>query len=540
MKLINKKIVVFGVCTFFAGGLFASPVEKGIEFYEVNMYETAKAYLLQGVNSGTATPEALYYLGDTYLMLNKEDSAKIFFDKSKAANLEYMLPFVGEGKIQLKNKNLTAAEEIFNQAAKKDKKNPELFTAIARAYVDFNQFDKAPAMYEKARSVKKNFPKSFVVEGDMLLKQEKPGDAAQKYQNAIYFDANIKQAYLKEARVYKHINTTRALEILDKLVELDANYIPAYVELADIYYTTNFKKALDAYEKFIHEPGIAIKEVEKYAVVLYFTQNFQKSLDYVGKVLQVNPNNFVMKRIEIYNQYDLDNAELALPLAQKFFASKDAKDEYISQDYVTYGRLLQKDKQDSLAVIYLAKAVELDSSKVELYKEISSSYEKSGQYDKAIDAFQKYMDILGTPNTSDYYSFGRTYYQAGTQMGAQGDTIAQKEYLLKADSMFEEVTKQNSESYLGYQWRARTLSSLDPELTAGLAKPLYEQTLEKLLADKDVEKRSRELIECYRYLGYYYFLNKDKVNALENFGKALELDPANNTLKEAIDEIKKQ
>lgn len=534
MKLVNKKIALVGVISLILGSVYANPIEKGLGFYEVEMYETAKAYLLEGVNAGTNSAELFYYLGDTYLMLNKQDSATLYFNKSKAADPEYMLPLVGEGKIALKNNNAAGAEELFSQAIKKQKKNPEIYNAIASAYVAFNQFDKVSPMLDKARNAKKNFPKSFVVEGDLFVKQEKAGDACQKYENAIYFDANLKQAYIKEARVYKHINTARALEILDKVVSLDPNYLPTYVEYADIYYTTNFKKALESYEKFINEPGIPTKEIEKYATVLYFTQNYQQSLDKVQYALKVNPNNFVMKRIEMYNNFELGNFDKTLGLGQAFFNSKGEKDEYISQDYIVYGRTLQKAKQDSLAIIYLVKAIELDNTKSELYKEISSSYEKSEQYDKAIEFFQKYMDSLEKPNPSDYYMFGRTYYQAGSQMGLQGDTIAKREYMLKADKLFEEVTVQNSDSHLGYQWRARSLASLDPDLTQGLAKPLYELTLEKLLAANEDGKRNRDLIECYMYLGNYYYLKEDKAQAIENFKKALELNPANKELEEAI------
>lgn len=540
MKLINKTISILGMFSLLAGFAFAGPVEKGIEFYEVKMYETAKAYLLRGIQSGTNTPEAYYYLGDTYLMLDKQDSAIFYFNKSKAANPDYMLPVVGEGRVALKGNNAVAAKDLFEQAIKKDKKNPEIYTAIAEAYVNQKLFSEALDMLEKARKAKKNYPNSFVVEGDMFVLQEKAGDACQKYDNAIYFDAQMKQAYLKEARVYKHINTSRAIEILDILVAIDPEYIPTYVEYAEIYYSTNFKKALDAYEKYVHEPGIPIKEVERYASILYFTENYQKSLDYVQKALNVNPDNFVMKRIEMYNNFELENVEKAFSLGQKFFQAKGEKDEYISQDYVTYGRILQKNQQDSLAIVYLTKAIELDTSKVELYKEISTAFEKSEKFEQAIEYFQKYMDALGTPNTSDYYMFGRTYYQAGTQMGIQNDTIAQKEYLQKADNMFEEVTKQNSDSYLGYLWRSRSLASLDPELVEGLAKPLYEQTLEKLLEANEDGKRNRDITECYMYLGNYYYLNDDKANAILNFEKALELNPTNEALKEAIDGIKKQ
>ncbi len=541
MKLNCKKLLGTGIFSLaIVSAAVAGPVEKGIEFNQVNMYETAKAYLLQGIRSGNATAEAYYYLGDSYLMINKDDSAAYYFKKCAETNPEYALALVGEGKKALKEKNTVLAKELFSQATKKEKKNPAVYTAIADAYIEFNLYNDAPAMYEKARDVKKNYSNSFVSEGNMLVKQEKSGDAISKFENAIYFDSKNKQALLKEARVYKNINTTVALELLDKIIAVDADYVPAYIEYSDIYYTTGFfKKAITAYEKYIKEPGISIKDIEKYATVLYFSGEYAQSIEQVRMALKADPNNFIMKRIQLYNNFELGNEEIALEQAKNFFASKKEKDEYIGQDYLTYGKLLQKNKLDIEAIPYLEKAIELDSTKIDLYKDMASAYEKIEQYDKGIEYFQKYMDATPEPKTSDYYMFGRSFYQAGMQMDVQGDTIKKKEYLTKADEMFKEVTVQNADSYLGFQWRARTMSVMEEDPKTGLAKPMYEETLQKLLAVNEDGKRNKDVTECYMYLGNYYYLNNDKAKAIECFEKVLAINPDDLNLKKAVEDLKK-
>ncbi|MDR2626618.1 MAG: hypothetical protein LBC40_01120, partial [Dysgonamonadaceae bacterium] len=437
------------------------------------------------------------------------------------------------------NKNdRIAAEEKFKQAIKEDKKNPAVYTAIAAAYVEHKLFDKATAMYGEAINKKRNYPPAFVVEGDMLTQMGKTGDACPKYANAYYFDAKYKLAYLKEARAYKSINTARALELLDELSKIDPDYLPACLEYVDIYYPKYFPKAIPMYEKFINLPGISTKHLENYAASLYFSKEYLRSLDEIKKVLQTDPNDFVMRRLEFYNHFDLGNAKTALALGNKFFTSKEEKDEYIAQDYIYYANLLSKNKQDLEAINAYKKAVELDSTKIEFYKEISTSYERLENYADAIAYFQKYMDATESPKVSEYYSFGRSYYQAGTQMGVKGDTIAQKEYLQKADSLFNIVTKKNSDSHLGYIWRARSVASLDPELTEGAAKPLYEKALEVLLKDADAaDKRRKELTECYQYLGNYYYLNKDKENTLLYFNKMLEINPTNKEMEKVVKEL---
>ena len=62
------------------------------------------------------------------------------------------------------------------------------------------------------------------------------------------------------------------------------------------------------------------------------------------------------------------------------------------------------------------KAIQLDPTKTDLYKNISSAYEQKNDYKKAISAYQKYYTSLDkehqTPDLQ--FQFGRLYYGAGT------------------------------------------------------------------------------------------------------------------------------
>jgi hypothetical protein len=107
-------------------------------------------------------------------------------------------------------------------------------------------------------------------------------------------------------------------------------------------------------------------------------------------------------------------------------------------------------------------------------------------------------------------------------------------------------------SYLGYQWRARALAALDPESTQGSAKPDYEKALEMLELKNDPKKYSSDLIEAYRYLGYFHYLQYDAIKKNEDaearekakneslayWQKVLLLDPNNDVAKQAIAALK--
>ena len=132
---------------------------------------------------------------------------------------------------------------------------------------------------------------------------------------------------------------------------------------------------------------------------------------------------------------------------------------------------------------------------------------------------------------ADFYQLGKYYYTAAAK-----DSVLAKEYLLKADSLFAIVKERVPDSHLGHLWQARTKSQLDPETEQGLAKPYYEACIPIL--EKNKEKYSTELTECYRYLGYYYYLKQDMDSSRIYWNKILSINPSNPTALEALKNIK--
>ena len=48
------------------------------------------------------------------------------------------------------------------------------------------------------------------------------------------------------------------------------------------------------------------------------------------------------------------------------------------------------------------------------------------------------------------------------------------------------------------------------------------------------ETDNERLIESYRYMGYYFLLQKDKANSVMYWNKILEIDPENAMAKQAL------
>lgn len=433
-----------------------------------------------------------------------------------------------------------ASEEADQLVKGKNKKNIELIVAIGETYLDADKIAEAKTYADIARKAKAKSAEVSVLDGDIAVAEKDAGRACQKYEEAIYFDPNCKEAYLKFAEVYKVASPSLAIEKLELLKTVDPSNAAADKKLAEIYYLKNdFNKAVEAYSHFISSPAATEEDLVKYAFALFLKHDFEKSLEIANMGLKRNARHAAFNRLAMYNNTDLKRYDVAKQAADAFFNSSDKAD-YSYLDYMYYGHLLNALKKYDEAVIQYKKAIELDPTKIDLWKDVSSAYEEMNDYKGAIDAFNKYYASLESDKQTpdQIFQLGKLYFGQGTQ----ADTLAisaneRKAALMAADSVFTVITKAASDSYLGNFWRARTNSALDPETTQGLAKPYYEEVA-TLLTSKNDPRYNSALIECYSYLGYYYLVANKLPESKEYWSKILAIDPANATAKKALDGIK--
>lgn len=433
-----------------------------------------------------------------------------------------------------------ASEEASQLIKGKNKKNTELLVAIARVYWDAGKTTEATEYLELAKKVSHKSPEALVLEGDMAVAKKDAGTACQLYEQAIYFDPNYKEAYLKFADMYKAASPQLAIEKLEQLKTIDPASAEADKKLAEIYYMHNqFTKAAEAYSHFVDTPMATEDDLMKYSFALFLNHDFEKSLQIAVKGHEKNKRHAAFNRLIMYNNTDLKHYDEAMKAANEFFNASDKAD-YSYLDYMYYGHLLGELKRYEDAVVQYEKAIQLDPEKTDLWSEISSIYEDEGEYGKAADAYLKYYVSLNpdkkTPDLQ--FQLGKLYYEQGAQSDTLTVSLAErKAALASADSTFALIARDAPDSYLGNFWRARTNSALDPETTQGLAKPYYEEVA-ALLVSKNDPRYNSALIECYSYLGYYYLVANKLPESKDYWNKILAIDPANATAKRALDGIK--
>ena len=439
--------------------------------------------------------------------------------------------------------NPEMAEEQADDLLKgKNKKNVDLVLAIGRAYMEAGQLEQAEDYVKIAKKADSKSATVSIFEGDIAVARKDPGTASQRYEEAIYFDPNCKEAYLKYADIYKAANPGLATSKLEELRAIDPQAVEVDRKLAEIYYSANeFDKAADAYSRFAEGDKATEKDLVNYSFALFLNHDFEKSLAVANLGLQKNPQHAVFNRLRMYNFIDLKRYDEAKQAADSFFAACKTEDlTYL--DYLYHGTLLDALKDYNNAVISLEKAYVMNKDRTEVLRQISSSYEGAEKYEEAIDAFNKYVATLPEEQKTPDLTFevGRLYYAEGTTADSVNYTPEmKKEALLQADSAFAKLAELVPDNYLGNFWRARTNSALDPETTEGLAKPYYEQVAAMLEEKAKTEPRyNRTIIECYRYLGYYYLVTEDYEKSKEYWNKILTIDPEDAIATKALEGIK--
>lgn len=431
--------------------------------------------------------------------------------------------------------NPTAASEAFGELLKgKNKKNTELLVAIGRAYLEQGKKEEAAEYAQRAKDINGKYAQAYLLSGDVALALNDANKASSDYNQAIYLDENCNEAYLKYASVYKGVDPQLSLDMLMRLQEKSPNDVRVNKELGDVYYTMGqYGKAKEAYEVYLKSGKPTEQDYTRYAMLLYLNKDYSQSIDFVKKGLAMAPDNHVLKRLAMYDDFEMKAYDAGLEAAATFFANPNNPD-FVYLDYVYFARLLETTKQYDEALAQFNKALTMDKEHPDINKEISEVYEKQHNYPQAIASYKNYLSLLkGEPEVSDLFLYGRLNYYAATDSTYKEK---QPEYIAEADTIFAQVAIKVPDNYLGSFWRARVNSLRDPETTQGLAKPYYEAALAILAQKADASKSI--LVECNSYLGYYYFVKEDYPQSKIYWNKILEIDPGNETATKALQGIK--
>ncbi len=541
----------FLLSLFIGSSLIASAdgYKDGIEYFKADQFDNAKEILTKNLNNpGTDKALSYYYLGAIDLKNGDKAAAKANFDKGVAANSGCAFNFVGLGQLDLLNGNVKAAEDNFKKAANINKKDAEISVLIARAYynADPTKYAKEIQKYiDKARKDSKNQePSIYIFEGDRLMDQNQVGDAAGQYENAIYWQADNSEGYVKYANAYVGVNPGFAIQKLEELVALQPNSALAQRELAEKYYENDqWRKASDTYGKYIQNPNHFPEDRARYSVLLYYGENYQPSLEIAESYLANDPNDFLMNRMKMLNLAALKRYDEAKTAAEKFFTLKGY---FSGNDYITYADILNALGDPDAGIAIIEKGANDLPDNLAMQQKLSETYLTAKRYADAATSYDRYIDAKAKTEepvtVTDYFAGGGRYltYAASTDSLPEAAAAAAKgiAYIDKG------LAEQPNNPSLVRRKAQLIMVGNGKEMNQAAANEYLRliELLDMTPDSKNPNNPNNDIAyykNAYQMLGIYYDGIKDTDNAVKYFSLLLELDPENEAVRNYVESAKK-
>lgn len=519
----------------------AQGYQDGVDNYNAGRYDVAKVILENNLNKpGTNKAVSYFYLGCVEFSDGNLTKAWENYQNGIQSDPAYGFNYVGLGQVRLKEGNKAEAEKYFNEAMKLDKKNTTVIAEVARAYhnVDPVKYAKEIDKYITLANKLSKFHESsvFVLQGDMVA-DEDPGKAAGMYENAINNDNEKgvvnREAYVKYANTYFHVNPKFAIEKLEELHKKEPNSGLAQRELAEKYYdNSQFGSAALLYGEYLQNPNHFQKDEQRYAGLLYSAGEYDKSLEWANKVLAQDPGNFYMYRIILLDNAAKEEWTAAEKAGQDLFNHPNSV--LIANDYIVYGNALTNNGKGAEAVSVFEKAVDMNPDKPELLTSLSEAYEKAGQSDKAVEAYKKYLEG-GNGTTNDYLNMGRRY--ATLARSLEKGTPERKEAVAEGLKWYGKTVERVPDNGMVYSFIAEINLTGNDDVPNAEVAAAYEKMLELFNQDPANKEKYATRYRAADYILGIYYMDVDKDKSRSYLNQYLGFNPDDEYVKKLVDSL---
>jgi len=537
--------------------VFAQSLADAKKAIDAEQFQKAKAILKNLTVTQPTNAEAFFQLGWVYLSQEYADSAKAVFNKGVAADPKSPLNFVGLGVAAHLNNDESGATASFNQAlGLVKKKDAEPFLYIGKGYLlgavdgklSAQNANAAIDALNKGKLANDKNAEIYVELGNAYRSQFKSNDAYSNYQQALTIDPKSVTANTAIGALWKYADSfEQAEKQFQAATTIDANFGPAYREWAETENREASNRGKNASEKiasavahyktYMNLTDQSDETMLRYADFLVRAGKWAEVREVATK-LAASPN--VNARVYRYLAYAaLENKDpKAAMTAMNMWLSKADPKRILPRDYLYHGRAqIQAGQDTTKGIETLKKAIALDSTFSDVYRDIAGAYRGQRRYTAAGDSFYELLRKSKNLTFGDYQSVGTNYYfgfvvEQAAKAKADPTFKPDSAILVRADSAFSYMQrKMTTQIYSAPLFRARIaeLKDADRENKKGLAKAFYEQViqiLEPKIATVTAQEKTA-LIEAYDYMGNIYaYKEKDDVKAAEYFNKSKALDPA--------------
>ncbi len=537
-----KKITLISASFILASSTFAQTLQDAITKTDNERYAAAASDFRSLIAKEANKGDNYFYYGENFFKKGDLDSANMYYQKGAELNATYPLNYVGLGKVLWYKGNTADAKTQFFKASELGlKKNTEVMRKTAETYIEAENksLDEAMALLNAAIKIEPKNAENYLLMGDALLEKNptEGGPAIKQYDKFSELNPKSPKGILRAGKLYQRgRNYQLALDLYKKAQDLDPTYAPAYREKAELYNLAGQKaNAVESYKKYL-ELNNSDEARIRYAGFLVINKQYAEAITESEKTQNAGSKDMYLDRYLGYSYAELGNKTdtaaytKGLKAINRFFEKAGSNFKYSAVDYKYKGILLAKTGKDSLGILEMEKAAQVDPKLAnEVTREIAKSYMKAKKYNKAVDTYNRIMN--GDPknlNAQDWYEFGRAYYYDGGAKQREKKDVEALDLFVKADTCFSKLTQISPAYAIAYFWRGKANVQQDVKDEKGLAKPHYEKAI-SLVKPEEKALVKQNLIEAYLYLGSHFAFSKEKdlAKAKEYFNLVKELDPAN-------------
>lgn len=512
----------------------AQTAADGMQAMQLENWDKAVAIYSNLTKANPADQESWLALSNVYLAKNNKDEAKKALDAAFNAKSEGALAWVATGRILMLQGNQVEADKQFARAAKDGRKSSAILRQVGESFVFFKPNGSEKPNFTRALDYLKNAYEVNSKDFQTLMSlaytyKEKPdgGLAAQHYEFAAALQPQNPLPVYMLAKVYQSAKLPeKALDYFNRTLAIDYSFTPALRDKAlYFYFAHKWEAARDAYKDLVSNgKEVTIEDEMQLANTLFITKDYKGTITQVEKIIQKDPSRNYLRRLAGYSYYETQDFSNGLNIMNDYFKAVPAE-KIIARDYEYLGRLQVKTKGDTVVALgNLQKSIDMDSSTWPLYKDMAELRYTRKDFCGAGASYQMYLDSVTKKDPNDYYKMGLAWFYC------KGDN----QNFVKAEIAFAKITELNPNAGVGWFWRGRAASKLEPEVkddsTAaifGLAHPYFEKYVE--LGKVDETKNKKDLITAYSYLVYYHYIKGDGTGFQDNIDNLLRLDPTNET-----------
>jgi predicted Zn-dependent protease len=526
-KMKKSKLALLLIVTFVTMNVIkAQTIEDGRRFLYYERYKSARQLFEKLVAVNPANVEAVYWLGQSFIGPETDfdyPAAKQLYQKTLMANPNSPLLLVGMGHVELlENKPQDAKNRFETAISLTQSKNIAVLNAIGFANVHAPNGDPTYAIDKlKTATTLKGMkdPDVYANLGDAYKRLADGGNSQTAYENALTLNPAYARSSYRIGKIYQTQGIAQEeiyMRYFNEAIAKDSAYGPVYENLQQYYYLTNVKKSALYLDKYLvntddNPKNCFYRAQMKYAQGL-FAETITKADECIStEGVEPYPNLYGLKAYAYNKLDDSLNSKSAFEL----YFEKQVPDKIGPTDNKTYAEVLLKfPDNDSLAGIYIDKAIAADSTevgKVATIKTMTSYYEARKKYKNAADWYMKVLDFRKEIRKTDLYNAGNNYTKGG-------------EYQKSVDVFEKYISLFPAESF-GYYMNAKNFLRIDSADTEGKSFNYYTKIIDMTEQIKDKSGEPDRIKGALRYMiEFYANVKRDKDSALLYCDKAIALD----------------